>query len=70
MPEPNGKTLTTPKQLAEMNVGLSTVSQWKLRKSGELKFFQIGRRVFYSPEHINDFLKNCEQNVEVDEFNK
>lgn len=60
--KPLEKTLQTPKQLASAGV-MSLVVQWRKRKSGELKFYQVGRRIFYAPGHIEDFLKSCEQNA-------
>ena len=58
------QTLTTPKQLADSGV-MSLVYQWKKRKSGELKFYQIGRKILYSENHLQDFFKSCEQNAEA-----
>ena len=55
------ETLQTPKQIADAQI-MSLVVQWKKRKNGELKFYQVGRKILYAPEHIQEFLKSCEQN--------
>lgn len=55
------ETLRTPKQIADSGV-MSLVVQWRKRKSGELKFYQIGRKILYSADHLQDFLEACEKN--------
>lgn len=68
MQEILNKKLTTPNELANANVGLSLVTQWQKRKSGELKFLRVGKKIFYTPEHLTEFFANCEQqngNVET-----
>lgn len=65
MPEIINKKLITPKELDEANVGLSLVTQWKMRKTGELQFLRVGYKIFYLPEHIERFLANCEQNADA-----
>jgi hypothetical protein len=57
------ETLRTPKQIADSGV-MSLVVQWRKRKNGELKFYQVGRKILYSPEHLRDFFKGCEQNAD------
>ena len=59
--------LLTPHELHEANVGLSLVSQWQKRKSGELKFLRVGKRIFYTPEFITEFLAGCNPNVTAQE---
>ena len=56
--------LFTPKQLADKNI-MSLVSQWQKRKSGELKFYRIGRKILYSEAQINDYLAQSEDTTEV-----
>lgn len=56
------ETLRTPKQLAESGF-MSLVVQWRERKKGTLKFYKSGRKILYSPKHIQEFLKSCEQNA-------
>jgi len=34
---------------------------WRLMKSGKLACFRIGRRLYFSPEHIAALLKSCEK---------
>jgi hypothetical protein len=51
--------LHTPRQLADRRI-LSLVTQWKMRKNGRLKFYQIGTKILYSDRHIQDFLSLCE----------
>lgn len=51
--------LFTPKQIADRGI-LSLVMQWKKRSSGQLKFYQVGRKILYSEKHIKDYLASCE----------
>jgi hypothetical protein len=51
--------LSTPKQIADRGI-LSLVAQWKERKRGRLKFYQIGRKILYNDQHIFEFLESCE----------
>ena len=37
-------------------VGISRPTTRRMRERGELKYKQIGRRVFYSQKHVRDFL--------------
>jgi hypothetical protein len=34
---------------------------WRLMKRGKLACFRVGRRLYFSPEHIDALLKSCEQ---------
>ncbi len=34
----------------------------RLRVAGKLKFYRIGRNVFYDPRHIDEFLAGREKN--------
>ncbi len=54
------ETLRTPKQLADSGF-MSLVVQWRKRKDGTLKFYQSGRKILYSPEHIRQYLESCER---------
>lgn len=60
MSEILGKKLLTPNELANANVGLSLVQQWKMRRDGRLKFIRVGGRIFYLPEHLQEFFADCE----------
>lgn len=55
------ETLRTPKQLAESGL-MSLVVQWRERKKGTLKFYQVGRKILYAEKHLEDFFTSCEQN--------
>lgn len=33
---------------------------WRLRKAGQLPFYRIGRRIYYSAEHLAALLSSCE----------
>jgi hypothetical protein len=57
------ETLRTPKQIADSGF-MSLVVQWRERKKGRLKFYQSGRKILYSPEHIQEYLKSCEKNAQ------
>ena len=34
---------------------------WKLRRSGGIGHYVIGRRVYYGESHIKEFLEKCER---------
>lgn len=34
---------------------------WRLMKSGKLACYRVGRRLYFSPSHIAELLKNSEQ---------
>lgn len=53
--------LFTPEYLDNQKI-LSKTEQWKRRKSGELKFYKIGTKIFYGESHLAQFFKLCEQN--------
>ncbi len=37
-------------------VGISRITAWRLRTSGKLPYCQIGSKILYRPEHIEQFL--------------
>lgn len=41
--------------------GLSRMTETRHRTSGNLGFYKIGTRVFYSQQHISDFLARHER---------
>lgn len=46
---------------AQKLLNLSRQTLFRKRKSGELHYYQCGKKVLYSPKHIEDFLSNCEE---------
>jgi hypothetical protein len=46
---------------AALRLGISTVTLHRARKRGEISFYQIGRRVEYSDQHLADFLAFVER---------
>jgi hypothetical protein len=58
------ETLRTPQELADAGI-MSRDRQWQERKRGRLKFYQLGRKIFYSDQHIKEYLAACEQNVQA-----
>lgn len=56
------ENLVTPKDLEKRKI-LSRATQWKERKNGNLKYFLIGNKVFYSEQQLEDFFKQREQNT-------
>lgn len=42
----------------QQRFGISKVTQWKLRKSGKLPYFTIGRQVFYRVEQLDQLLQS------------
>lgn len=56
------ETLYTEKEAAE-KYRVSTTTLWRARtKKKTLQFYQVGRKIFYSDQHLQNFLKSCEQN--------
>jgi hypothetical protein len=52
--------LISSKEFREMT-GLSRMTETRHRASGRLGFYKIGTRVFYSHQHIEDFLARHER---------
>lgn len=46
---------------AEELLNLSRQTLYRKRMSGELHYYQCGKKVLYSPKHIKDFLLKCEE---------
>lgn len=49
----------TEKKAQELT-GLSRQTLYRKRMSGELHYYQCGKKVLYSPTHIKDFLSKLE----------
>ncbi|MGI8545356.1 MAG: helix-turn-helix domain-containing protein [Aridibacter sp.] len=51
-----------PKQilLTGDDLPFSRSTAWRYRKSGQLDYYRIGNKIYYSPEHIQNFLNSCE----------
>jgi predicted DNA-binding transcriptional regulator AlpA len=58
--QPQQRVTLTEKEFAAA-VGLSVTTCWALRKQKKLPHFKVGRRIFYSREHITQFLASIEQ---------
>lgn len=52
----------TPKDLAEKGI-MSKTKQWQEREDGKLKCFRVGKKIFYSEKHLQDYFESSEQNV-------
>jgi hypothetical protein len=46
--------------IEDKNVPLARTTKWRLRKRGLLPYLQIGRRVYYKREHLEEMTRNCE----------
>lgn len=42
-------------------IGMSLMSAYKLRVNGKISFYKIMGKVYYSQEHIADYLRTCER---------
>jgi hypothetical protein len=42
-------------------VGISLVTEWRLRQAGKLSHYQIGDKILYSHKHIDEFLASHEK---------
>lgn len=42
---------------AQRITGLGRTTLWKAINKGRLKCFKVGRRILFSPEHLQEFLK-------------
>lgn len=51
-------------------VGVSRVTLWRMRKRGELPHYRLGKRILYGQEHIRQFLKLHEQQMQDDQFRR
>src|SRR6266576_2320331 len=57
----NYPNLLSEKQAAK-RLGIARITLLSAREAGRIRFFRIGTRVLYCPEHLTDFLNNCERN--------
>jgi len=48
---------------AERITGLGRTTLWKAIRAGKLGCFKVGRRVLFSSEHLQEFLKAHEQQI-------
>lgn len=55
--------LYTPKDLAECGL-MSKTKQWQERESGRLKCFRVGKKIFYSKSHLQDYFSLSEKQAE------
>jgi excisionase family DNA binding protein len=46
---------------AASQLGLSRITLFRARKAGKVNFCRIGRVIRYKPEHLEEFLKDCER---------
>lgn len=47
------------------SVGISRMTAFRLREKGKLSHCRIGKRVFYLPRHVDEFLSKCERQAKV-----
>lgn len=33
---------------------------WRMRQDGRLNFYKVGSRIYFSPAHLEQLLKDCE----------
>ena len=50
---------------AAKKLSISQATLYRLRKAGTIRFYRIRGRVFFSQEHLTEFLKEAEQKGEV-----
>lgn len=46
---------------AALILGVSKITLLRMRKRAAIAHYRIGSRVFYSQDHLHDFLKSCER---------
>lgn len=59
----DNENLTIDEREAASILKLSVMTLKRARKSGDLEFFRVGRRILYSQEHLKNFLSRNEENV-------
>ena len=57
------KKLISEKELCE-NLGISRMTAYRLREKGKISYCRIGNKVKYRPEHIDEFLDDCENRTD------
>lgn len=50
-----------PSLIEDKDAPFSRSTRWRLRESGLLPFYKIGRRIYYAREHLEELLRKCEQ---------
>jgi excisionase family DNA binding protein len=56
------ETLLSTLSEAELaaRLGISRVTAWRLRRSGKLSYYRVGRSVKYGEQHVAEYLASCE----------
>lgn len=44
-------------------VGISLVTEWRLRQAGKLSHYKMGTKILYGTKHLEEFLASCEQSA-------
>ncbi len=50
-----------PEKVLVEKYKISRTTLWRFRETGKIACYKIGRRVFYSVEHIRELLASCEK---------
>lgn len=45
-------------------VGISRITAWRMRNDGRLPHLKIGRRILFTQQHIETFLRQFERNTQ------
>ncbi|MFN7946543.1 MAG: helix-turn-helix domain-containing protein [Blastocatellia bacterium] len=51
-------------------VRISRVTAWRLRRAGKLPHARVGRRILFTPDHIERFLRSMEVNTNANTINR
>jgi excisionase family DNA binding protein len=60
-PESRNCRITFTEQEFANRVGISRITAWRMRCSGRLHYYKVGRRVLYGESHVQEFLQACER---------
>jgi hypothetical protein len=55
-------TSLIPEETLIKQLGINRITAWRWRRNGKLSHYRIGKRIFYSPRQLKDFLVKAEVN--------
>jgi hypothetical protein len=61
----NQNQFPLPSLIEDKDAPFSRTTRWRLRERGLLPFLQIGRRIYYKPEHFEKLFKSCESSAQM-----
>jgi hypothetical protein len=65
MNTPDNTKATMSREVFCKRVGISLVTEWRMRQAGKLSHYQIGDKILYGEHHVQEFLQQHEHRARV-----